>query len=158
MQNSITSPRQFFELIVTPNFHAFYESQGDLRLAFNACVSLNQLADWIAAALKENPGQFLEKKYKEKAEIRTVRHLANNFKHFEVREPTPQLTVETSAASLTFDDWASVDDVANVDLHGIGPQSIARSDDGTKINFVEAISATYLFWKNEYVDEKKWRE
>ncbi len=152
MQNNIKSPREFFEVIVMPDFDDFYKNQGNIRLAFHVCMSIDHLADWIAKSLGQNRGNFLKAKYEECADLEIIRNLSSNAKHFPP-DRAPIMHVATTAASVPVDNFVNVDDITDWDLHGAGDQVIARMENGNKFWLLNPITSAYTFWKREYENE-----
>lgn len=104
MKQSIDSARTYFERVVVPNCEELMKNPNDVRIAFNAAVSFNSLAEWVFKEGKtgaRNFSDYCEKLYAENAAIKVVHTLAKNAKHHPP-EKVPPMTVGVSAAPTNF--------------------------------------------------------
>lgn len=155
MQQPLTSARQFFEHIVTPDYKDYYEHQNDIRRAVHICMSIDHLADWVAKSKNMERGALLECLYLKCPDLEVVRDLSCNVKHF---QPTraPVIMVAATAAAMTLDDMeSSIDDIGDWDNHGSSPQIIAEYEDSHKIWLLNVIANGFAFWKKEY-EKNEW--
>lgn len=155
---SITTPRQFFEQVVSHDVLDYAKDQSDLRKAFHACLSLDHLADWIANARNENRGSFLDKIYPQCPEIKAIRDISVNAKHFPP-EPKRAPTIKTQEIkqSISIDEIdVPLDDmIGTLDDYGATPQIGIDVGDGKNQWLILLINKAYAFWKKEY-EAKKW--
>jgi hypothetical protein len=93
MDVTITTPSEFRNQIMEPDYAAFERAPTDLRLAFHTAASLLHLRDWVAHAQSIHPGQLqtdLEKRCKYFGLIRDV---ANAGKHLVLtQKPSTSMT------------------------------------------------------------------
>jgi hypothetical protein len=98
--------REYFQLIVQPNYYEFYQAQNSIRLVWNAIVSMNTVPEYLAL---DRLGYPLEldrdvlgaeaQKIREKLGLTELQYCANTFKH--VRKiPRGQVTATASSTSI----------------------------------------------------------
>jgi hypothetical protein len=153
--NRIATARDFFEHVVVPDFNVFHANQGDLRLAFHICMSLDHLADWIAKSQGLDRGKFLEGKYQDCSDLKKIRDLSANAKHFPPSRPnTPVILMSVTANQMSFLDWADVLAVPDVLTHGVGHQ-VKAVQNGEETWLLNPVCGAFYFWKSEY-EKQKW--
>jgi hypothetical protein len=97
---AISTPEQFFDYVLLPNFREFEENAGDLRRAMNVAISCLSMRDWMLHSFRmsapERVGhasdanaydRYLGAKEPQYATIRTV---ANASKHLELTRSEPK--------------------------------------------------------------------
>jgi hypothetical protein len=154
-ETQVSTPRSFFEQIVVPDFDAYYADQGNIRLAFHVCMSLDHLADWIAKAQGMDRGEFLKCKYMECSDLKKIRDLSANAKHYPPsRTNTPVILMSVTAEPMSVLEWADVLAVPDVLAHGAGNQ-VKAIQDGHETWLLNPVSGAFHFWKREY-DLQRW--
>ena len=155
MQNSIQTPREFFDQVVTPDCEELRSNPGDVRIAFHASTSLHHLREWVLkASLTEHKrlDEYSPDLYQRCPDLKVIRDLASNAKHF---PPDPgkaeKMEVGVSAAPTTWDSPTALWDVA---LWGQSQQNqiIAKKEDGSRQWMIPIILNAYSFWKQEFLN------
>jgi len=148
MQNSIQTPREFFDQVVTPDCEELRSNPGDVRIAFHASTSLHHLREWVLkASLTEHKrlDEYSPDLYQRCPDLKVIRDLASNAKHF---PPDPgkaeKMEVGVSAAS-------AIGCVARLG-QSKQTQVIAKKDDGSRQWMIPIILNAYSFWKKEFLD------
>ncbi len=149
MKVVIQTPRDFFDLIVTPDVNDFVKSQGNIRFAFHACMSLDHMRDWVANFLGIGIGSFSDDVYKMCPAVEVIRNISVNAKHF---PPTraPVITTMVSAKPISIDAiTVSIDDMlGTLDDYGAGLQVIAKEPGRSDDHVLLLVNEVFVFWRN----------
>ena len=146
MQNPVTTPREFFDRVLTPSVEALRWNPGDVRLAFEASTHLHSLRERVfKAGLVPSVGkdQFFADVNDRCPAQRSVRILAGNAKHWPPKD-VPKLDVGITA--MPTPTICGVEDVAET----MRMHVIARAEDGQKTWPVPAILEAFDWWKREF--------
>jgi len=153
MQNSIQTPREFFNQVVTPDCEELKNSPGDVRIAFHASASLHHLREWVfKAGLTGYPNlsQYSGDLYQRYPGLKVIRDIASNAKHFPP-DRAEKMEVGVSAALTTFGSPTALWDVTRWG-QSQQDQIIAKKDDGSRQWMIPIILNAYSFWKQEFLD------
>jgi len=155
MQNSIKTPREFFDRVVTPDWEELKKNPHDVRIAFHASISLHQLRDWVFKAYLKghlNFPQYCEDLCHRCSDLKVIGDLASNAKHF---PPNPKraekMEVGVSAAPTNWGDPTAIWGVAHWEKTERN-QVIAQKDDGSKQWMIPIIWNAYSFWEKEFLN------
>ena len=146
MKNPITTPRAFFDHVVTPSVEAARRNLGDVGLAFQASTNLHSLKERVFKAGLV-PGvaksQFYADVNARCPAMRSMRTLAGNAKHW---PPTDIEKLDVGVTAMPTGTPAGLEDAASsMQMH-----VIARAEDGQKILPVPAILEAFDWWKREF--------
>ncbi|OUL79608.1 hypothetical protein [Paraburkholderia hospita] len=144
MKNAITTPREFFERVVTPDVAALNSDIDDVRLAFHAAISLHQLSEWVWGAHPvpfRNAAEYLKSLYPRHLGLEMVRALAFNAKHF------PPEWVPTLQTGYSLGPALSLPNAPSGE--STHQQVLAKDELGESIWVVPIILDAYDFWVEE---------
>jgi hypothetical protein len=98
--------REFFQYIVQPNYYEFYRSQNNIRLLWNAIVSMNTVPEYLVLdrlgyvlELKREVLDAKAQEIRDKHGLTELQYCANTFKHVR-RIPRGQSTAAASSTSV----------------------------------------------------------
>lgn len=119
------TPVEFLEQMVRPNIAEFMKDKGDLRLAYNAILSVNALVAHIHHARSEptakDDDKFRNSLAGENSNYALLRDAANAVKHVRLTRGSPQLSSvgQISAKPMVMADWRCLDEVPTLDAHHV---------------------------------------
>ena len=148
MQKPVNTPREFFEQIVLPDCADFLAHPDDLRLGFHACISLNQLTDWVYnAAVPPKPKDWRPTLRAKVPCLEQLRLIANNAKHFPSRDG--EWVIGVSVADTRLGSDTAMLGFMRLDEPG-REAVIAKASDGSDEAWLfKLVSEAVAFWNKE---------
>ena len=150
-------PRYFFDTYLVPNYENWKSAPQDIRLAMNAAVSANQLADWCViywnkkgdAAKVNNCTPSRVGAYRDSLatnecrDFSIIRDVAECHKHLEIDRTARKISsaYQTAHGSLGWGQGGYGEGV-----YGGGPQLVIHFDDGTKRAFSAPLKNVFEMW------------
>jgi hypothetical protein len=145
----------FFDTHVLPAVDEWRKYPDDIRLAMNAAVALNQMADhyWHAFAAGEpdrvlrttSVQAFRGELGKQQPDWALVRDVAEAHKHVKLDRPSRVLT---SAGQTTVAPTAYGRTGYGTGPYGGTPSVVVQLDSGTSVHFSSAVAAAVSMWRS----------
>jgi len=94
---------EFFRTVVKPNYDQFVQNPTDLRLLWNAIVSMNTVAEFLALHRLGYPPLYREnlnaeaKKLRDLSALTNLKHLAETLKHVRKTSYRPRQVIGTTS-------------------------------------------------------------
>jgi hypothetical protein len=152
------SPRYFFDTFLEPNYRDWLVDTDNIRLAMNAAVSANQMADWCLIYWSNHdrskvgnvaPGKRGPDRYRKFlvsnvcSDFSVIRDVADCHKHLRLENPNARITSATNVreGSLGWNEarWGE-------GKFGGTPQLIVYFDDATKRAFSAPMKNVFAMW------------
>ncbi|MGY4177670.1 hypothetical protein ACVIHH_002961 [Bradyrhizobium sp. USDA 4518] len=148
-----TTPHDYYDAFVRPNYDDYRQLPQDIRRGFNACVSASQLADIMIAYYEvEDPTRIATwKRATSRQTLRalridlcnrepyftTVQSAATAYKHLHARGAHYDISTAGSLESVSIDPDGSLSIETTYD----GPDVIVRRRDGSEVSLTAALEA-----------------
>jgi len=119
--------REYFREVASANYLAFARTRSDLRLLWNAVVSMNSVAEWVALHRLNYPPGLGRRELDDAADairqgcesLRHLLHCANTLKHVRRLSPPPKGLIPSSTGLSTASPWLldgiNIGEVINVE-------------------------------------------
>jgi hypothetical protein len=102
--------REFFQDVAARNYYEFFARSDDVRLLWNAVVSMNSVADWFALAQLGYPPisredlELATQKIREQYALSDLKFCADTFKHVrKIKDRGGTFELTASSTSVTSD-------------------------------------------------------
>jgi hypothetical protein len=108
--------RQYFQIIVQPNYYAFCKAQNDIRLLWNALVSMNTVPEFLVLHRRSYQPLDIEreelrkeaKKIRDELGFEELYFCANTFKHVrKIKGSAAKFELQASSTGVSPDDQAT---------------------------------------------------
>ena len=153
------NPKYFFENFVKPNYDEFCDADGNLRLAFNAVVSLAHMADNyfnyykrrndVCVALYSDFVDFKTHLSSLSVYYNDIQSIANAYKHLYTNSGKIYVTIESGGAVYVeeaVDDTEGSDDEIEPELTHSTNEVYYTRKDGTEIELRQALDSVMSIW------------
>lgn len=148
-----TRAHDFFDTHVVPSVEEWRKNPTDLRLAMNAAVALNQMADhfWHAYSAAEphrvfgskTVGAFRDALATQRPAFGLLRDVAEAHKHVKLNR---HLRAITSAGQTVVGSLGYGEAEYGVGLYGGGPEVVVSLDTGERRHFSALVEETMQMW------------